>query len=319
MEEGSGEGVSWLVCPACRGALRRSPSALVCVACGKTFPVDDGIADFAEGRYFDDHADPESLSEEARRGYENENAGRRIDDYYLPILRATGARRVLDSGCGNGEAVDLLSEAGFEAWGHDLSAFRKWQWRSRTHRERLVVADALRLPFPDGFFDTVISSGVVEHVGVRERGGPGIYEVSPLPGRDAQRAAFLEGLVRVLALGGVLYLDFPNGAFPIDFWHGSSAGGARWHSPSEGFLPTVKEVAALVKRVGPACSVSVRSPHRRLRFNQVGGHWYGRLFRAPMKAFYALTSMPGFTWLARTALNPYLVLEVRRAGSSDAR
>jgi SAM-dependent methyltransferase len=312
MEKGSGEGVPRLVCPACRGALGRSPCALVCVACGKKFPVDDGIADFAEGRYFVDHADPESLSEEARRGFENENAGSRIEDYYLPILRATGARRVLDSGCGNGEAVDLLSEAGFETWGHDLSAFCKWQWRSRTYRERLVVADALRLPFLDGFFDAVISSGVVEHVGVTERGGPGLYQVSPLPARDAQRAAFLEGLVRVLAPGGVLYLDFPNGAFPIDFWHGPSAGGARWHSPSEGFLPTMKEIDSLPKLLEPACRLSVRSPNRRLRFNQVSGHWYGCLFRSPMKAFYALMSAPGFRWLAGTALNPYLVLEIRR-------
>src|ERR1017187_10961193 len=52
MEKGSGEGVPSLVCPACRGALGRSPCALVCVACGKKFPVDDGIADFAEGQYF---------------------------------------------------------------------------------------------------------------------------------------------------------------------------------------------------------------------------------------------------------------------------
>lgn len=312
MEEGSREGVSGLVCPACRGALERSPSALACVACGRRFPVEDGIADFSERRYFDDHPDPAFLSEEARRGYENENAGRRIEDYYLPLLRSTSARRVLDSGCGNGEAVDLLSEASFEAWGHDLSAFRKWQWRARERRDRLVVADGLRLPFPDGYFDAVICSGVLEHVGVDERGAPGIYEVFPLPDRDARRAAFLAGLVRVLAPGGVLYLDFPNGAFPIDFWHGPSAGGARWHSSFEGFLPRVKEIAALARRIEPACRVSVRSPHRRLRFHQVGGHWYGRLFRSPMKAFHALMSVPGFTWLAATALNPYLVLEIRR-------
>lgn len=302
-----------LVCPACHGVLSASAAALACVGCDRSFPVDDGIADFAEGRYFEDHPDPSSLSPETLRGFENETSGRRTEDYYLPILRASGSRRVLDSGCGSGEAVDTLSEAGFEAWGHDLSAFRKWQWRARAHRERLVVADGFRLPFPDGFFDAVISSGVLEHIGVQEHGEPWIYEVAPLPDRDARRAEFLAGLVRVLAPGGTLYLDFPNGAFPIDFWHGTSAGGARWHSPFEGFLPKVKEIAALAESLDPVCRVSVRSPHRRLRFNQVGGHWYGRLFRAPVRAFYALTSLPGFTWLAGTPLNPYLVLELRRS------
>src|ERR1019366_7545228 len=301
-----------LVCPVCHVALSASATALTCASCRRAFPVDDGIADFAEGRYFDDHPDPSSLSDEARRGYENENSGPRVEDYSLPLLRSTGARRVLDSGCGNGESVDVLSAAGIEAWGHDLSAFRKWQWRSRMHRDRLVVADGLRLPFPDGFFDAVVSSGVLEHVGVRERGGPGIYEVSPLPDRDARRTAFLAGLVRVLAPGGTLYLDFPNGAFPVDFWHGPSAGSARWHSPFEGFLPNVTEIAALAKRLEPpAASPSVRRTVG-CSSTRLGANWYGRLFRAPIKAFYALTSVPGFTWLAGTALNPYLVLAVRR-------
>lgn len=315
VEEMTIAAASWLVCPMCQGALSASPSSLACGGCGRAFPVVDGIADFAEGRYFVDHPNPDALAEDARRAMANEHEGRRIEDYYLPLLRASGARRVLDSGCGNGEAVDVLLGAGFDAWGHDLSAFRKWQWKARARRDRLVVADGLRLPFPDGFFDAVISSGVLEHVGVAERGGPGFYEVSPLPDRDGRRLAFLEGLMRVVAPKGSLYLDFPNGAFPIDFWHGTSAGGARLHSPFEGFLPTVKEIARLARSARPAWRVSVRSPHRRLRFHQVGAHWYGRLFRAPVAGLYALTAVRGFTWLAGTPLNPYLTLALRRGGS----
>ena len=305
--------LSVLTCPACRRALAVSSSSLSCSSCARVFPVDDGIADFAEGRYFDDHPDPAALSEDVRRAMENEQEGRRIEDYSLPILRASGARRVLDSGCGNGEAVDVLVRAGFDAWGHDLSAFRKWQWKSRANRERLVVADGARLPFADGFFDAVISSGVLEHIGVRERGGPGIYEVAPMADRDSRRQAFVEGLVRVTRPGGTLYLDFPHGAFPIDFWHGTKAGGARWHSPREGFLPKVVEIRRLARRIDAGLRVRVLSPHRRLRFHQVGAHWYGRAFRAPVAAFYALTSVPGFTWLARTALNPSLTLALDRA------
>ena len=104
-----------------------------------------------------------------------------------------------------------------------------------------------------------------------------------------------------------MYLDFPNGAFPIDFWHGTSAGRRpialtlrRISSESERD-PQRSRAHLVPDAASPSCS-----PHRRLRFNQVGAHWYGRLFRAPVAAFYALTSVPGFTWLAGTPLNPYL-------------
>lgn len=129
------------------------------------------------------------------------------------FVRPPLSRRRRHCGLRNGEAVDVLLRAGFDAWGHDLSAFREWQRGARARRDRLVVADGLTLPVSDGFFDAVISSGVLEHVGVSERGGPGIYEVSPLPDRDERRLAFLAGLARVVVSGGTLHLDFPNGAF----------------------------------------------------------------------------------------------------------
>lgn len=173
------------------------------------------------------------------------------------------------------------------------------------------MADGARLPFPDGFFDALICSGVLEHIGVRETGGE-TYRVARLPARDGAREAFLGELLRVLAPGGRLWLDFPNGAFPVDFWHGARAGAARFHGELEGFLPTVREVRSTVARIGPDWRVRPISPHRRLRFEQVGRHWYGRLLRRPATLFLAAMAAPGLRWLAGTPVNPYLVLEIAR-------
>ncbi len=307
-----------LVCPLCKSGLSQSESQLSCSDCGARFPRLNGIADFSRGAYYDNFPGPEVLSEENLRGLENESEGARIEGFYLPLLdriAAAGAVsrqgiRVLDSGCGNGEAVDVLNRHGFDAWGHDFSALRKWQWLRRERRDRLVVADGASLPFADGFFNVVIASGVLEHVGVSEEGG-GRYRVRPLPDRDERRRMYLAELVRVLDSGGRLFVDSPNGAFPIDFWHGVTPGGARFHWPGEGFLPTVSQIRGLCRRIDERLIVRVASPEGRLRFNQVSSHWYGRLFRAPMAALYRLMSVPFLRFLAATPVNPYLVIEIR--------
>ena len=313
--------LSPFVCPRCRVALSVAPERLDCPACRTVYPVEDGVADFSGGVWFDEFSGPGELSAAQRLGLENEVAGTvaRIRDFYGPLLsrQAGGGRplRVLDSGCGNGLSIDLLADLGIEAWGNDLSRLRRWQWRERRRRERLAVADTRRLPFPDGYFDAVVSSGVIEHVGVAERGGEE-YAVEPLPDRDGARIGFLRELLRVTADAGTLYLDFPNGAFPIDFWHGTRPGGARLHSPAEGFLPTLGEIRKYVGSIGDY-RVRPLSPHRRLRMKQVGRHWFGRLFRLPVAALLALMSVPGFRWLAGGPLNPYLVLRIeKRSGAT---
>jgi SAM-dependent methyltransferase len=155
-----------LFCPHCRAPLWDDAGALLCDSCGRRYPVDDGIADFSGGRYYDHFTGPETLSAEHRVGLAGEVEGSRwrIERFYAP--RLTLGARVLDAGCGNGVSVDVLHERGFDAWGIDLSSLRKWQWRERVHRDRLAVASALELPFPDGAFDAVLSSGVIEHIGV---------------------------------------------------------------------------------------------------------------------------------------------------------
>lgn len=302
-----------LVCPACRAALLAESGALRCPSCSTRYPCVDGIADFSGGKYYDAFDGSSELGDVLLEGLALEEAGvrRRIGDYYAPLLRAAGlsASRVLDCGCGNGLSVDLLGDAGFDAWGNDVSALRKWQWQQRRRRDRLVVTDGATLPFPDAFFAAAISSGVIEHVGVEETAPPA-YSVRPRADRDAARAAFLAELLRVTRPGGVVFLDCPNGAFPFDFWHGNRPGAARRHARNEGFLPTFGELAALVARLEPAARLDALSPHRRLQFRQAAGHLHGRLLSRPADLFFRLMKLPGFRWLARGRLNPFLVVRI---------
>ncbi|HEX9162258.1 MAG TPA: methyltransferase domain-containing protein [Thermoanaerobaculia bacterium] len=296
------------ICPACGGPLDRAESALICRRCGRSYPIENDIVDFSGGAYYDSFTGEDQLTPEHRVGLVAEVTGSRwrIERYYAPKLARRA--RVLDCGCGNGVSVDVLHELGFDAWGVDLSALRKWQWRERTHRDRLAVANALQLPFNDGFFDVVITSGVIEHIGVRETGGAS-YAVEPLPDRDALREQFVAELLRVTRAAGRVFVDAPNGTFPIDFWHGGAGGQARWHRRDERFLPKFSELRALAREH----DVTAVSPAGRFAFRQVGRHWYGRLFAAPVALLFALMRMAPA--LARSAVNPYLVIEIRKKAS----
>jgi SAM-dependent methyltransferase len=286
------------------------------VNCDVVYPVADGIVDFCRGRYGDEFDPSRAVDDCHLAGLEAEYAGTRsrIEGFYLPLIRrhapTTGRDlRVLDCGCGNGLSVDLLCDAGLRAWGNDVSQLRKWQWRERTHQSRLMLADGAALPFPNNSIDFVISSGVLEHVGVDEHREGG-YQVRPQADQFRKRRAFVAELMRIVGPSGRIWLDFPNGAFPIDFWHGDHPGQARRHSPKEGFLPTFVEVRGIVSSIAPGWSVTALSPHGRLGFQQVGTHWYGRLLKAPAVTLLRLMGVPGFAWLARSPLNPFLVLEL---------
>jgi len=286
-----------------------------CTGCGREYPSEGGIIDFAPGEHYDRFAPTDEVSEEHRRGLELEIEGsrRRILDYYLPLIRsvAPGARRVLDCGCGNGVSVETLLAHGYDAWGNDLSELRAWQWRQSPIPDRLVVANALTLPFPDASFDVVISSGVIEHIGVEEMAVPR-YSVRALPDRDERRLAFIRELGRVLAPGGELFLDCPNGAFPIDFWHGDATGGARWHSTREPFLPRYAEIRALAREAFPGARVSALSPYRRLQFKQASRHLHGRLLAPLGNVLFRAMTLPPLRWLAKSAINPFLVVRISR-------
>jgi dolichol-phosphate mannosyltransferase len=95
-----------------------------------------------------------------------------------------GAVRILDIGCGSSRILQSLPQA----VGLDMQ-IRKLRWLRAPGRQ-LVQGSLSELPFPDGTFDAVICSEVIEHI----------------PREEID----LTDMVRVLAPGGTLVLGTPD-------------------------------------------------------------------------------------------------------------
>jgi SAM-dependent methyltransferase len=71
---------------------------------------------------------------------------------------------VLEIGSGTGWQARALAERGFSVTGVDLPASSAISNHARTRVWPIVDYDGVHLPFPDGHFDAVYSSNVLEHV-----------------------------------------------------------------------------------------------------------------------------------------------------------
>ena len=225
------QGAVTLVCPVCRGRLTRDDSGWTCGSCARAFVSSpDGHSDFLVGSGFADQEDVE------RGLHEEKTATVTVEGYLIPLLRrlfaCTDPRgiKVLDVGCGVAKSVDLLRDAGYDAWGVD-SGHRVSHWARRRYREHLVLANGQAMPFPDGSFDFIFCAGVIEHVGCE---GDARH---PSPGYEEERLKFGSECVRVARKGGYLNFTCPNRLFPIDLWHrNTEMNPFRFHWPWDPFL-----------------------------------------------------------------------------------
>ena len=72
--------------------------------------------------------------------------------------------KVLDLGCGNGRLYELFKEKFVDYDGVDSAEKMIEIAKSRYPKIKFRVADALNLPFPENFFDKVISIAVLHHI-----------------------------------------------------------------------------------------------------------------------------------------------------------
>lgn len=149
---------------------------------------------------------------------------KKLLDFVLPLIRASGASRVLDVGCGIGRMVMALETAGFEGYGVDLSGLQgRWKDGSLSPARFFVVGpEHLSLPFRDCSLDFVFSLGVIEHVGTTDGHADRAVDY------HERRAQWTREIFRVLAPGGQMLLAGPNRTFPIDVAHGLDSRASQW-------------------------------------------------------------------------------------------
>ena len=96
--------------------------------------------------------------------------------------------KVLDVGCGVGQVVHRLTQAGAEAYGVDVSEPNIRQ--ARQFSDKCQWYNGRALPFPDAHFASVGALNVLEHVDEPE--------------------SFISEIVRVTQPGGRIILSSPN-------------------------------------------------------------------------------------------------------------
>ncbi|HEX4954099.1 MAG TPA: carbamoyltransferase N-terminal domain-containing protein [Thermoanaerobaculia bacterium] len=197
-----------LASPCCGAALELGGDALGCAACGRSFPLTDGIPQlfwphekvgqegdvteqvkaFYEDNPFpnyDEHDSLRSLIDKSRRGV-----------YGRKLFEAIPANAsVLEVGCGTGQLTNFLAIGCRRVVGADLclnslrlgEAFRQ---REGLHRARFLQMNLFRPTFRPESFDVVMSNGVLHHTS-DPRGG-------------------FEGLVKLVKPGGYFVVGLYN-------------------------------------------------------------------------------------------------------------
>ena len=183
-------------CTACRAPVVRQDAGYHCAACGRSFPIICGIADFrlASDRYLSldderakaerlhafacDHSFAETVAEYyritddvpddmAQRYARYVLAGEARGRVMLPSL-VSGQGVVLDAGCGAGGLVVAAARAGQRATGLDIAL--RWLVVAAKRLEEeglsaeLVCADIACPPFAEGRFDAVAAVDLFGHL-----------------------------------------------------------------------------------------------------------------------------------------------------------
>jgi pseudaminic acid biosynthesis-associated methylase len=127
----------------------------------KTAQLEHWRSDF--GRAYTDRNSltPEALDVLYRKNY---GIGRsELNQRFLAEIPRNA--RILEVGCNEGNQLCALREMGFQnLYGIEIQDYALRRARARLENAQLALATAFEIPYPDGFFDLVFTSGVLIHI-----------------------------------------------------------------------------------------------------------------------------------------------------------
>ncbi len=115
---------------------------------------------------------------------------------FVELLKKNNAKKILDFGSGTGRHVAYLAKKGFDVVGMDISKTgimmtKKWLIGEKL-KAKLIIRDIAKpIPFPDGFFDGVISTQVIHH------------------GKRRTVSNTIKEIARTTRSGGIIFITVP--------------------------------------------------------------------------------------------------------------
>lgn len=180
-----------------------SESAIVCRACGKEYPIVEGIPVFVDD--LDEHQRQLEKSKVGRESwYESEQIVSPEQDSYFHIKRMINAelsnlyrkhvgtdKEILDLGCGDGRNGSFLRTVGSKvnATDYNLLRLQRSKLNAQTYDD-IFMSMIQSLPLPDNYCQVIHFDNVLEHISEPE--------------------IALNSVYRVLRDDGVLMLGVPN-------------------------------------------------------------------------------------------------------------
>jgi len=160
-----------------------------------------------------------------------QSVGETRGDFVTSAVRSSGARKILDIGCGPGYQLVHLQQC--ERWGVDMDESMLQIARELDPGAHLVLQTGAELPFDGQSFDAAILSEVIEHVG------------------DDNKDLVINEAHRVLRPGGTFVFTAPY------------AGAFAWADPLDAKrrLPVLYRLFARLARRAPKTAIEIGHKH----------------------------------------------------------